>query len=434
MNHEEKSQFSCFEKQILGSRNPFSKTIVKDAWDEIVDVESVNDHISDHIFEMLDEIKETGNTRIVLALGQPGIGKSHLLARIRKRLEEQKNALFVQVRPIADPYNLTTNLYREIFVSLRKKWKTEDHSPLDYLVAHLIRNMFIEFLSKKHQNDPTARKVHNILKKEPMSAFKLLEVSMEEQKLRQGIFQQTLDFIVENHPEVELDYVKALIKSMYPETKALAYRWLQGDELDDDELRKLGVKKMLDSENNALQFITSLTTLSPFPMLLCFDQLESLYDRTGDEQVITAFFDLLVTLHNHVPNLGILLMIQVSTWEQMKTLIQESAKDRIEQAFSLKNPTLEEIEKMVALRLEPFWQQCPHEKPPFPTYPFTREYLKTIAKSVGYNPRQVLKSLAQEINEFKQKQRIELLNDAAAVENIEEIQQSEITPDEFDDF
>ncbi len=432
--HEGPKQYPCFEKQLLEGINPFSKTIVKDAWDEVIDVENVNSHVSNAVFQMIRDIENTQNTRVILAKGQPGIGKSHLLARIRRHLEKEKNALFVQVRPISDPYNLTTNLYREIFVSLRKKWKNVNYSPLDYLVAHLIRNMFLQFLSKKQLKNEAARKVYQQLQKEPMAALKLLEASRGEQQLSEQIIKQTIDFIVENHPDIELDYVKALIKSIYPETRVLAYRWLQGDELDEDDLKTLGVRKMLDSENNALTFIISLAKLSPFPILLCFDQLESLYDRVSDEQVVQAFFDLIVTIHNNVPNLGILLMIQVSTWDQMEKLVQKSALDRIEEFHSLKNPTLEEIEKMVSLRLKSIWKECPHEHPPFPSFPFTKEYLDTIAKSVGFNPRQVLRTLAQEVNKLKSFKKLMILDNHDAQKLIKHSVSEEPPGDVVDSF
>ena len=87
----------------IQSHNPFDKpAIVKsqDVWGKgFPDVETLNSHASDAIFEAIKRVRTSQSTQdkvTSLAItAEKGVGKSHIISRIRHRLEREGGALFV---------------------------------------------------------------------------------------------------------------------------------------------------------------------------------------------------------------------------------------------------------------------------------------------------------------------------------------------------
>ena len=94
----------------IQSHNPFDKpAIVKsqDVWGKgFPDVETLNSHASDAIFEAIKRVRTSQSTQdkvTSLAItAEKGVGKSHIISRIRHRLEREGGALFVYAS--ADEY------------------------------------------------------------------------------------------------------------------------------------------------------------------------------------------------------------------------------------------------------------------------------------------------------------------------------------------
>ena len=148
-------------------------------------------------------------------------------------------------------------------------------------------------------------------------------------------------------------------------------------------------------------------TLSEKSILLCFDQFESIYERFKDPDILIAFFDTLVRICNETPNALLLLMVQSAVWSgSIEQHVQRSALDRIEYRESLKTPTIEQLEDLIALRLKPIYIVHPN-RPENKIFPFTREYIEKIGVAHGWNPRSVLKVLEQIFNRIKEEQSIE---------------------------
>ncbi len=399
---------------LLTSINPFRNTIVRDAWEPIIDVESINKHVSDYILEMIQNVKETKETEITLVEGEPGIGKSHLLARIRQYSETTKNFLFISIPPISDVQNLFLHIYREIFVSLRKKWNTESYTPLEFMLSSIMASSILHALEKKRSSvvlpEKSIKFLITKLQKDPLSVYKILAKNDENSRELRNITENLVnEYLNDEYPDIDFTFMKILYLTLESDKKFLALRWLQGDELSQEDLEKLGIEHTISDENMAFRVLRTVTQLSPHPFLLCFDQLESLYARTGDPQILNSFFDTLVRIHDHTKNCAILLMVQSATWDQIKNQIQQSALDRITENLSLLTPTTEELLLIVEKRLEPLWEKCPHG-PPFKTYPFTREYILKIAESVGHNPRWLIKALAADIQNLKRQGKVDIFD------------------------
>ncbi|OLS19276.1 MAG: hypothetical protein HeimC3_46420 [Candidatus Heimdallarchaeota archaeon LC_3] len=387
-----------WHKHLLESANPFTNIIVRSAWEDFPDVESINGSCTQQVLSFLNDIKENTISRVMLVGGQPGIGKTHFISRLR-RISDKNNYLFVAIRPISDVTAIFNHIYREIFTSLRKKKEDQKYSPMKVLISSIISQSLIKALKKKGQSEPLSKKIESLmekLKKDHTIILSLIGHDNNAMEILQSLSNIAIEMVEEEYPEVDLTFLKVLFKALHPKLHSYALRWLQGDDLDDDILKKLKVKDSISNDDIAQRVLHSLLTLSDKPMLLCFDQLESIYDRFHDISIVVGFFDTIVRLCNETPNALILLMTQTVTWaEQMEPNIQKSAKDRIEHIDTLSVPSNEEMKELISQRLNHVWGTFPYQ-PLYETYPFSEEYIKFISQSQGWNPRGVLRELSRE--------------------------------------
>lgn len=87
----------------IQSHNPFSKAgIVKeqDIWEnKFLDVPTLNAHASDAVFQAIEQVRTSQSSQdkvtSLVITAQQGVGKSHIISRIRHRLEREGGALFV---------------------------------------------------------------------------------------------------------------------------------------------------------------------------------------------------------------------------------------------------------------------------------------------------------------------------------------------------
>ena len=419
-----------WHEKILSSPNPFAGSIVRSAWEDFPDVKSLNGSLTDQVLNLLQEVKTTHITKVLLIQGQAGIGKSHFLSRLR-RTADQGEFLFVSVRPISDVTTIFNHIYRETFTSLRKKSIQITYTPMDSLISHILTGTLVKELKKVEKRKILPKKIKNlidILEKDHTLIFKLLESDQSSFTIFNSLVEKAIRSIEREYPEVDLTFLNVLFKAINPELKPYSIRWLQGDDLPDEQLQTLGVRTTINKDQIAQRILHSVMTLSDRPILLCFDQLESIYDRFGDPIVLFAFFDTVIRLCNETPNALVLLMSQAATWnEQIEPQLQRSAKDRIEFIEVLQTPTLEQLEELVRIRLHSLWGIYPYP-PPSEIYPFTPNYLKFLGENEGWNPRNIIRILARDINQMKTTRNVVI------IDRLIEAPPPEGTPDSIREF
>ncbi len=176
--------------------------------------------------------------------------------------------------------------------------------------------------------------------------------------------------------------------------------------MSEDDLQKLGVTDCLDTEEEAFQGIVALSRLSNRPILLSFDQLESVYVRFRDEHGIEKIFDALTNIYNSCKNMVILCMIQSEVWNNViKDNIPEYARHRIDWITTLEYLTPHTAELLVEARLATIF---PHDSDPRPykTYPFPRAVITQLVDRVKV-PRLFLRVLRDLFNQVKMKSPIQ---------------------------
>ena len=247
------------------------------------------------------------------------------------------------------------------------------------------------------------------MEKDSTLILRMLEVDRDTLELFYSVSDKAINLVEMDYPEVNISFLNVLFKYLDPELRNYAFRWLQGDYVSQEYLDQLGVKESIDNEQTAQSILYSVMKLSQKPILLCFDQFESIYDRFKDVDLLTAFFDTIVRICNETPNSLVLLMVQSAVWtSSIEPNIQKSALDRIEFRSSLKTPTLDELVEIVALRIKPIYVMHPYP-PENKIYPFTVKYLEEIAIVQGWNPRSVLKVLSDMFQKVKLDQALNII-------------------------
>jgi len=108
----------------IKNHNPFDRPLVVRSHDIWVtgfpDVPSLNAHASDAVFDALDRVRRKEQPVIGITIkAERGLGKSHLISRIRHRLQTDGSALFVYTSEINDLNRIKAEFLRNLANSLK---------------------------------------------------------------------------------------------------------------------------------------------------------------------------------------------------------------------------------------------------------------------------------------------------------------------------
>lgn len=324
--------------RLLSGPNPFDVDKVRSPWepDASADVPGIHAAVSEAILGMAEQVRSDGRTRAALIIGQPGAGKTHLLRRIRGQLRPP--ALFVYVHPFADARSVHRYILRQFITSLDQPAAPGGPSQIELLVDAL----------RGRERE-----------------------------------------LVRTMPGVLPDVVTALGCLAQPARWRRARQWLEGCELDPEDLRELQVASTLAEENEAFEALVTLgkVTRTLGPVVLCFDQLEFL-PSAGDLPGFATLGGTLANLFNAADNLVILISCLERTWIESASQWPESARDRLGSCrFDLEPLTPEQALLLCHSRLLPLYGD---DAPPWPAYPFLPEFFQVSGLHHHVTPRRLL--------------------------------------------
>ena len=93
-----------------------------------------------------------------------------------------------------------------------------------------------------------------------------------------------LERLIVDYPGISSDVVKVLLRyRLDPATSDLARRWLLGDALSDSEIKRLGVRTILEEDDVTLATLKLLTEGSEVPIVLFVDEMEGPYNAYGEK-------------------------------------------------------------------------------------------------------------------------------------------------------
>ncbi len=345
--------------------NPFDSTTFRPGnfWQEqqnpILNVESIHQQAISDIKAVLEQVASDQRTRTLMLYGDSGSGKSHLLGRLKQQLNSK--AFFAYIGPWPDS---------------------------DFIWRHILRQAFDSLLyAPEGQKEPQL-----LLWLKGLPAFR--DRSFVKWVLgERGIFIRNFWTSYPTGIYKAKEFFGVLYDLTNPELYPVACDWLRGEDLDEDDLKALGVKSSLDTEDAAQKILANFGKISAQtqPIVLCFDQLDNIPRLSNGFIDLQALFSVNSSIHNeHAKNFLVIISIITNTWKENSARVQSADKARLlDASVSLKPITLDEAESIWAARLYPIRQQA-DKQPGSSIYPLTRQALEEKFPRAKTMPRAAL--------------------------------------------
>lgn len=328
--------------------NPFDNGIVSDAWCRpTVDVPSIYHAVSELCHELLEDVHLHGKRRSLLIHGTAGSGKTHLLARLRASFATEQRRepadgqppFFCYVR-LATATNMIRRHLRACLVRdlLRKDGRGQ--SQLESLVlASLAKES-----GQPYDRDEGTELLRRI--QADAAGWEELRESFGEMATR-----------------LSLDYplARGLRLFLLRQRRHEVAQWLEHGELPDDVREQLGFdlpkddEAAADPERMAEIMVQRLARLiaDTRPVVLCFDQIESLQVSPDDRTGFFAFGRLAADLFDQVEPLLLITCAQSALLPQIRQAIARADYHRLAQQERVLEPLTEaEAVALIHARLD----------------------------------------------------------------------------------
>lgn len=330
--------------------NPFRDSIA-DAWSDPIDLATIHADVTDDLVRRVDELSAQSRaggppsrSQCVLLLGPAGSGKTHLFARLRKKLGFR--AVFFYTRPELGAQATPRYLLAQLMDSLRLPVPGSDRTQLDLVAATMLSATLghptrypLTFLSSGH-DDP------------------------------EGLVQRAIDEAERRYPHILPSYLERLLSAPFlpgAQARRAAVTWLSGRPPNEAELARIGESRGLGDED-ILPALRTLGFAATFgaPIVVVLDQLENLADDDPAHARMVAHAQLVAELSDTVPGMLVVQMALDSEWMRyIRPGLPRQLLDRIQKEVAyLSLPTPEQARQLVEVYLD----RLPAEerKGPFP--------------------------------------------------------------------
>lgn len=355
--------------------NPFNLINIKpmNFWEEkqnpSLTVDSIHREVLSEIEEFLDLVMIDHCSRSILLTGDPGSGKSHLLGRLKQTLNSK--AFFVYILcDWSDSGNIWRHVLRCTVDSLIQIPEQQQESQLilwlKSLSAFTKRN-----LKKRLFNDS----IWELLLSDRQKFIKHLKETYKTASIY--------------NPDIFFGVLHDLTN---PELYSLACEWLRGDCLSEESMQALKVKYCIETEDEAKSILANFGRISTEtqPIVLCFDNLDTMPKLPDGFLDIQPFFDVNTTIHGkNLKNFLIIISVITNTWNRHINRIQPADRAGIHKLIRLKPITVEQAETIWAYLLKPLHQQA-NPRPESSIYPLKRNVLEQNFPSGKTYPRNVI--------------------------------------------
>jgi Cdc6-like AAA superfamily ATPase len=357
---------------IQQSVNPFDTTHFKrgNFWEEeqseALSVNSIHQEVLETIKQTLEAVAEDKKSRTLILEGDSGSGKTYLLGRVKKKLSQKA-------------------FFAHIIASIQA----------DYTFQYTLRKTIesLMFIPEEKSNSQLLLWLKDILYNQSQGLVKQL---LGERKL----FVNNMKLAYPNgiwQPNSFFNVLYSLTRShLYP----LACDWLKGDDLEAEDLKKIGAKVTIQSEQDAMDLLSNLSRISQasLPIVLCFDEIDISNNR---QDLLESILRLNMIIHSQkLKNFLVILSVITDTWNKYQGSIEASLKAPINQAISLKPITTEQVEALWSVHLNPLHQKA-KPQPNSKIAPLTKNDLENYFPSGKANPRSALKAGHQLIQHYK---------------------------------
>ncbi|MBA7614194.1 hypothetical protein ES703_21457 [subsurface metagenome] len=350
---------------------PFSNFVSRGDIPDKVDIARPRSYIDREVYRLVQQTYRDKASRLIPILGSAGTGKTHAYHSFKdkerenkKRLERAEDLEEIDAGKFASSVDWTIVYVPSPPASIRV---------LLHVYTCIIEELGAELL------DIVSEK---LVKKWGGS--------------KKGIFQKPkLDEVIQmgirEFPGVFADCVKALVTYQLDKNKKnLAERWLLGEDLEDEELRELGINSVVEEDDVCLSLIKIITENLDRVLILYFDEIESPYRMLG-EVAERKFLEIIKRLYNEVKGLVITIAVLKEIWPRIIEIADAPLRSRMEPEQELKPFSLNDLKIFFSKSMEAFWEDNNLNPPLYPLFPLNEKLIELIYEKTKGNPRNSIK-------------------------------------------
>jgi hypothetical protein len=375
----------------LRRHNPFARPPVvkgQNIWGEsFADVTSLNAHASEAVFATLEQLAgATSSLEKISSLvitAERGVGKSHLIRRIRQRLQTNGEAVFVYAS--GDEYGdldlINSGVLRSLASSLERPW-SEGVSQWQTVAAAMVARAL-------RSSNPKTKVLS------PINLVNDFD-QMVENNLSKGkdLIREFARSLSKLHPGSDVYILRAILWTLSEERGWLAVKWLAGEALETQDAADLRLppnqKTEREREADALStLIKVLSLISEYQqVIICFDELDTIGCNSLGYPTAIVINDLVkklfgcLELSKNSQGVCLLTLILPDRW-QIVSGDKEVSKAKVLSGAD-KPITLEYVNTDVLIELASLWLGSFYRTrgftPPTPIYPFTMEDLTNLGR------------------------------------------------------
>jgi hypothetical protein len=399
----------------IQSHNPFiNGGIVKeqDVWGKkFLDVPTLHAHASDAIFQAIELVRNSKSTQdkvtSIAITAPPGVGKTHVLSRIRHRLECSGSAFFVFAG---------VNNYTELAFVKYKFQQT-----LAYSLSHTGSQGLMQWqeVAAAIANEGFKAINNNAPSLSPQELINRFDRVCASWSVKNKNLMSTLTKqVLKTKPNADPYIVRAILWTLSESQASFAIKWLSGEELAQSNADSLGLpnpsKTSQDREAEALKTVQQILNLVSYynPIVICFDEIDVKNNSTDDglpTELVIA--DLVKRLHDTLEQseisrgVVILTVMQPDTWGNTVNCMPGGIPDRVSKytqrrPIVLQNISGDSLVELITLWLKDFYE-ARKLVPPSPVYPFEESQLREYGK-VKPTVREALKWCAEKFKVYEE--------------------------------
>jgi hypothetical protein len=376
---------------LLESPSPFADPVVRLDLETAPppDVPAVHASVRAAIAEAITMVQRERRAQMVLVTGDPGMGKTHQLAHLRRRSEGLY--VCVDVPPLKDtsPFG---HLARYMVQGLAAA------GVLERLLWDVLRQVAVAVRADadEHGDDDVVARIDDALVGSDRFAMAFRSMAQQDPEIGPMLYKRGRRLAPLS--TLPADFGKVLGRITDREAERAIVDWLRVAELSEEDLVLLGLDHGVDTEARAFEVVRALCLSSQRPVVLCLDQLESISGLIGP-QGVARMFTALMELYQQVP-VAIVLMCQTQQWVELRRDVPQAAVDRIRVMPPMAKPTADEALAIIASRLDAVW--APHRAtPPYPTWPFPAAAVRAIVEERRPTIRGLLLEIDTHLAEMK---------------------------------
>ncbi|MBQ7196378.1 MAG: hypothetical protein IJS40_03110 [Synergistaceae bacterium] len=317
----------------LRANNPFVSSASPLPWDnKNPDLLQLSREASEDIEQLMRHKRREPSTPLAgLVLGEPGSGKTHMLARILRRMRSRSRfSVFVAVRIFRDAQSVTKYLLDEIFVNL-KQVHSNGRTQFDMIMSE-----FANSYQERRRQDGYSKA--EIARLDPRSL-----IARDIPGLERNFLKCFVQYLSTSDPAARNDILDWLSEGLEGED-ALKLG------LPDRDLNSLSDARREQEAEKVLIALGLILSYAKVSMIICFDQLDAMKDR----ELISAWGNIINLLMNNLSGILPLCFLRSEIWNDVfMPVLDDAIVQRLRNnTMIMKTCSLEQARLLIRMKIE----------------------------------------------------------------------------------